>query len=102
MHLVPHLLQTRRLYYSQITVNPQKSIDYVQQNCSEKVVYRNFATNTYNDIGVGASFNHLSLINSNIVHPTGVLTVPCIGAVANSGLGGFQSKSCFDTCPAIL
>ena len=45
------------------------------------------------------SFNQL--INSGIVHPTGVLIVPFLGAVTgtNGGLGDSQWKSPFDTCP---
>ena len=37
-----------------------------------------------------------------IVHPTGVLIVPFLGAVTgtNGGLGDSQWKSPFDTCPA--
>ena len=54
-------------------------------------------TNTYKKIGVGSSFN--ALINSGIVHPTGVLLVPFIASVQNLGFGDSQWKSPFDTCP---
>jgi hypothetical protein len=37
---VQHPLANCRLYYSQITVDPQKSIDYVQRNRNKKVIYR--------------------------------------------------------------
>jgi hypothetical protein len=34
-----HPLLNFRLYYSQVTVDPQKSIDYVQRNRNKKVIY---------------------------------------------------------------
>jgi hypothetical protein len=40
-----HPLTNCRLYYSQPTVDPQKSIDYVQRNRNKKAIYRSFATN---------------------------------------------------------
>jgi hypothetical protein len=36
---VQHPLINCRLYYSQVTVDPQESIDYVQQNRNKKVIY---------------------------------------------------------------
>ncbi len=42
-----HPLSNCRLYYSQVTVDPQKSIDYAQQNRNKKVIYRSFVTNSY-------------------------------------------------------
>ena len=95
-----HPLTNCRLYYSSITVDPQKSIDYVQRNRNKKVIYRSFVTNSYNNISVGSSFN--ALVNSGIVHPTAVLICPFIASVANSGFGDSQWKSPFDTCPATL
>jgi hypothetical protein len=97
---VQHPLTNCRLYYSQVTVDPQKSIDYVQRNRNKKVIYRSFVTNSYNNIAVGASFN--ALVNSGIVHPTAVLICPFIAAVASSGFGDSQWKSPFDTCPATM
>jgi hypothetical protein len=72
-------------------VNPQKSLDYVQRNRKKKIVPFTFVTNTDNNIGVGSSFN--SLINSCIVHLTGVLLVPFIASVQISGFGHSQWKS---------
>ena len=99
---VAHPLTNCRLYYSQVTVDPQKSIDYVQRNRNKKVIYRSFVTNSYTNITNGSSFN--ALVNSGIVHPTAVLICPFIGAStgANSGFGDFQWKSPFDTCPATM
>ena len=68
-----------------MTVDPQKSIDYVQRNRNKKVIYRSFVTDSYNNISAGSSFN--ALVNSGIVHPTAVLICPCLGATTgvNSG-----------------
>ena len=65
--IVQHPLANCHLYYSQITVDPQKSIDYVQRNRNKKVIYRSFVTNSYTNITTGSSFN--ALVNSGIVHP---------------------------------
>ena len=95
-----HPLQNCRLYYSQITMNPQHAVNYNNTNANKKVIYRSFVTNNYPAVSSGGSFNQL--INSGIVHPTGVLIVPFLGAVTgtNGGLGDSQWKSPFDTCPA--
>jgi hypothetical protein len=95
-----HPLQNCRLYYSQITMNPQHAVNYNNTNTNKKVIYRSFVTNNYPAVSAGGSFNQL--INSGIVHPTGVLIVPFLGAVtgSNGGLGDSQWKSPFDTCPA--
>ena len=86
--------------YSQVIVDPQKSVDYVQRNRNKKVIYRSFVTNSYTNITSGSSFN--ALVNSGIVHPTSVLICPFIGAAANFGFGDFQWESPFDTCPATM
>jgi hypothetical protein len=85
-----------------VTVDPQKSIDYVQRNRNKKAIYRSFVTNSYTNITSGSLFN--ALVNSGIVHPTAVLICPFIGATtgAQSGFGDYQWKSPFDTCPATM
>jgi len=96
-----HPLGNCRLYYSQIVLDPQKSITYTNMNLNKKVIYRTFVSNQYNNIAANSSFNQL--INSGIVHPTGVLIVPFIGSQssgADRGFGDSQWKSPFDTCPA--
>jgi hypothetical protein len=97
-NVIAHPLPNCRLYYSQVTVEPQKSIDYVQRNRNKKVIYRSFETNSYNNIASGSSFN--ALVNSGIVHPIAVLICPFIAATTgtNSGFGDFQWKSPFVTC----
>ena len=93
-----HPLLNCRLYYSQIIVHPQKSIKYIEENRNKKVVYRTFVSNLYNNISSGGNFNNL--INSGIVHPTGVLIIPFISSSVSAGFGDSQWKSPFDTCPA--
>ena len=44
--IVQHPLSDCRLHYSQVTTDPQKSIDYVQRNRHKKVIYRSFVTNS--------------------------------------------------------
>ena len=91
-----HPMQACRIYYSQITINPIKALTYIENNRNKKVVYRNIISNQYSCPATG-SFNQL--INSGIVHPTGVLIVPFISAkVADHS--DYQWKSPFDTCPA--
>ena len=95
---VAHPLGNCRLFYSQIMLDPQKSITYTNANLNKKVIYRTFVSNQYNNIAKNSSFNQL--INSGIVHPTGVLIVPFIGSQTGIGFGDSQWKSPFDTCPA--
>ena len=68
-------------------------------NTNKKVIYRTFVTNIYPSVAASGSLNQL--INSGIVHPTGVLVVPFLAPVTNTkcGLGDSQWKSPFDTCP---
>ena len=101
-NVLTHPLPNCRLYYSQVTVEPQKSIDYVQRNRNKQVIYRSFVTNSHNNKTSGSSFN--DLVNSGIVHPTTVLICPLIAATTgtNRGFGDFQWKSPFDTCPTTL
>ena len=73
------------LHYSQVTVDPQKSIDYVRRNRNKKVIYRSFVTNSNNNITVGFSFH--ALVNSGIVHPTAVLMCPFIAATTGTNIG---------------
>jgi hypothetical protein len=83
-----------------MTVDPQKSMDYVQRNRNKKVIYRSFVTNSYNNTTAGSSFN--ALVNSGITHPTAILICLFIAAVPISGFGDFQWKSPFDMCPSTL
>jgi len=90
-----HPLQNCRLYYPQITLQPEKSIIYAEQNRNKKVVYRSVVSNIYTNL-TGA-FN--ALVNAGIVHPTGVLVCPFISNSVSAGLGDYQWKSPFDSAP---
>jgi len=57
----------------------QHALTYNNSNANKKVIYRTFVTNNYPAVSAGGSFNQI--INSGIVHPTGVLIVPFLGAV---------------------
>ena len=95
-----HTLKTCRIYYSQIIVEPQKALKYSQENRKKKCVFRTFVSNQYNNQGGdngGGNFN--ALINSGIVHPTGLLIVPYHSS-KSSALADFAWKSPFDTVPS--
>ena len=80
-------------------MEPQHAIASNKSNTNRKVIYRTFVTNNYPPVAALGSFNQL--INSGIVHPTGVLIVPFLAPVTGTsgGLGDSQWKSPFDTCP---
>ena len=90
-------LQACRIYYSQIQVEPQKALTYIEQNRNKKVVYRTILSNQYNNITASGTFNQL--VNSGVVHPVGLLLIPYISSTVD-GLKDFQWKSPFDSCPA--
>ena len=61
-----HPLPACRIYFSQIQLNPEKSLKYIENNRHKRVVFRTILTNQYNNIGAANSENRL--INSGIVH----------------------------------
>ena len=91
-----HPISACRIYFSQIQIEPTKALTYVEQNRNKKVVYRTLLTNQYNNTSAGGNFNQL--INSGVIHPTGILIVPFISS-QQAGLGDFAWKSPFDTAP---
>jgi hypothetical protein len=75
-----HNMPACRIYYSQIVVEPQKALNYQNENRNKKVVFKTFISNQYNNqASAGGNFN--ALINSGIVHPTGILLVPYISSI---------------------
>ena len=92
-----HPLQACRIYYSQITLQPAKAIQYIEEVNPKKCIYRNILTNQYNNITAGGNFNQL--ISSGVVHPTAVLIVPYVSSQATYSFGDFAWKSPFDTVP---
>lgn len=93
-----HFMPACRLYYPQITLQPEKSIQYSESNRNKNVVYRSVVSNLYTNIGVGSAFN--SLVNAGIVAPCAVLVCPFISSSA-AGFGDSAWKSPFDTAPAL-
>ena len=45
-----HPPQNCRIYYSQITLKPEKHVEYIKNNKAKKVVYRSFITNIVSNI----------------------------------------------------
>lgn len=93
-----HPLPSCRIYYSQITIQPDLALQYITENRAKKCVYRTILTNQYNNISAGGNFNQL--ISSGVVHPTGILIVPYVSSQASYSFGDFAWKSPFDTVPA--
>jgi len=92
-----HPMQACRIYYSQIQLEPTKALTYVNENRNKKVVYRTILTNQYNNTSSGGNFNQL--INSGVIHPTGILICPYVSST-QAGLADFAWKSPFDTAPS--
>jgi hypothetical protein len=95
---VSHPLPACRIYYSQITIQPDLALDYITNNRAKKCIFRTILTNQYNNITAGGNFNQL--ISSGVVHPTGILIVPYVSSQASFSFGDFAWKSPFDTVPA--
>lgn len=93
-----HFMPACRLYYPQITLQPEKSIQYSESNRNKNVVFRSVVSNLYTNIGVGSAFN--SLVNAGIVAPSAVLVCPFISQSA-PGFGDSAWKSPFDTAPSL-
>jgi hypothetical protein len=80
-------------------MDPQHAITYNNSNTNKKVIYRTLVTNNHPQVAALGSFNQL--INSGIVHPTGVPIVPFLAPVTGTsgGLGDSQWNSPFHICP---
>ena len=92
-----HSLPACRIYYSQITIQPEYAEEYILNNRAKKCIYRTILTNQYNNIPSAGNFNQL--ISSGVVHPTAILIVPYISTAAGFSYGDFATKSPFDTVP---
>ena len=93
-----HPLPACRIYYSQITIQPDLAKAYEEQNRNKICIYRTILTNQYNNITAGGNFNQL--ISSGVVHPTGILIIPFVSSQASYSFGDFAWKSPFDSAPA--
>jgi hypothetical protein len=92
-----HPLTACRIYYSQISIQPDLAEQYLEVNSAKKCIYRTVLTNQYNAITAGGNFNQL--VSSGVVHPTAVLIIPYVSSTASFSLGDFAWKSPFDTVP---
>ena len=94
-----HQMPSCRCYYSQVKLDPQRMLTYIEENRSKQVVYENFLFNQYTSIGSSATFSQL--IQSGIKNPIGVAIIPMISTTASSGLTGYaQYASPYDQCPS--
>jgi hypothetical protein len=99
-----HFMQACRMNYSTVKLDPARAVKYIEENRAKEVVYENFITNQYNNIGKGGSFSQL--VQSGIKNPLGVLIVPTISAscpitvTGSTTLGFNQWQSPVDTFPA--
>jgi len=83
-----------RLYYSQVELKPQKSLEYVSANRSKKVTYNSYLTTTINNIASASNFSQI--VQSGITNIKGVFIIPLI----SSSVSGYnQYVSPVDTCP---
>jgi hypothetical protein len=80
--MASHPLLNCLFYYSLILVHPTKSMKYIEQNRNKKNGVKNLS-HLYANITRGEAFNNL--MNSGIVHPTGVLFIPCLVATSTAG-----------------
>ena len=92
-----HPLTSCRLYFSSITMNPQKALEYTQSNRQKKVVYRSYYFNQINNVSAGSSYS--ALLQSGIVNPYALIMIPYISS-QQAGIGCYQWQSPFDTAPA--
>jgi hypothetical protein len=91
-----HSLTSCRVYYSQVTIQPDLAETYILNNRAKKCIYRTVLTNQFS-VGAGGNFNQL--VSSGVVHPTALLIVPYVASTATFSLGDFAWKSPFDTVP---
>ena len=91
-----HPLQNCRIYCSQITLKPEKHVEYINNNRLQKVVYCSFITTIAPNI---VNDTCSSIVSVGINHPTSVLLVPFIASNSTSLLMDYQWKSPCDTFP---
>jgi hypothetical protein len=99
-----HPMPACRAYYSLVKMEPSKALKYVEESRNKLVVYEQFITNQYNNIGSGSSFSQL--VQSGIKNPLGLVIIPLISSAqvttvsGSTGYGFSQYGSPLDTCPA--
>ena len=104
LNVAGHSMAAARCYYSQVKLDQQKALTYVQENRQKAIVYQSVLYNQYTNIGAGGTFSNL--IQSGIKNPLAVLIVPFISSTCPTTVGGAatlgfsQYASPFDTSPA--
>ena len=91
-----HQMQACRLYYSSITLEPEKALAYSRANQAKQVVFKNYYFNQINNVGG----NYSQLIQSGIVNPYALIVIPYISSSLTGSTIGYQWQSPFDTAPA--
>jgi hypothetical protein len=86
---VSHALPACRIYYSQITIQPDYAEEYILNSRAKNCIYRTILTNQYNNITSGGNFNQL--ISCGVVHPTGILIVPYISSKSDNAFPDFDT-----------
>jgi hypothetical protein len=83
------------MYFSQIKLDPQRALTYVEENRNKQIVYERFLYNSESNIGIGTDWS--KLVNSGIKNPVGIAIIPLISKVSKTFA---QYESPYDTCPA--
>jgi hypothetical protein len=102
-------MNTCRLYYQLITLQPERLSHYLSANRSKRVVYTAFLQNTLLNIPSGSQYS--SLCQVGVKNIRGVLVIPFISAQTNGAINPLivptsnqtpfaQYSSPFDTCPS--
>jgi len=100
---ISHMMNACRMYYSQVSLSPQKALAYVEANTAKQVVYESYLYNQYSNISSQSNFSQL--VQSGLRNPIGVAIIPIINPnnacyVGGPAIGQAQYASCYDTFPA--
>jgi len=100
---VSHAMPSCRFYYSQIMMEPERALSYINSNRQKTCVFESYIFNQYNGITAGGTFSQL--IQSGIRNPLALCVIPLISStqVTLSGgtnqLGFSQYANPCDMCP---
>lgn len=92
-----HSMGACRCYYSQIKLDPQRAISYLNENRAKQVVFECIQYNQYNSISSGGQFSQL--VQTGIKNPIGVAIIPFIASQPALFIPT-QYGSPWDTSPA--
>ena len=83
---IPHMMNACRMYYSQVSLSPQKALAYVEANTAKQVVYESYLYNQYSNISSQSNFSQL--VQSGLRNPIGVAIIPIINPNNACYVGG--------------